>query len=57
MDKNDVKIDECELGHKFAKLPSHPTKDGRAQCPNCMAIGLERCRQELRTFKKHMEEE
>jgi hypothetical protein len=35
-------IDECEHGHKFAKLPSHPlNKDGMARCPNCMAGSID----------------
>ena len=37
-------IDQCDLGHKFAKLPDHPIKDGKARCPHCLAIGLDRSR-------------
>lgn len=37
-----IVIDTCDHGHKFAKLPDHPTKDGKARCPNCMAIGLDK---------------
>lgn len=36
-----------EGGHKFVTLPDHPTKDGKARCPYCTAIGLDRCREEL----------
>lgn len=49
------KIDECELGHRFAKLPNHPTKEGRAQCPNCLAIGLKRCRKKHKALKEEIE--
>ena len=34
-------IDTCDQGHKFAKLPDHPRRDGLARCPHCMAIGLD----------------
>lgn len=33
-------IDMCDQGHRFAKLPDHPTWDGRARCPHCMVVGL-----------------
>lgn len=39
-------IDTCDNGHKFAKLPDHPLKDGRPRCPHCMAVGLDRARTE-----------
>lgn len=35
-------IDSCDQGHRFAALPDHPTKDGRARCPHCMVFGLRR---------------
>lgn len=41
---NEAIIETCEFGHKFAKLPDHPTKDGVARCPHCMAEGLDRIR-------------
>lgn len=37
-------IDTCDLGHKFAKLPDHPTKDGKSRCPICMSNGLDHAR-------------
>lgn len=38
-------IDTCdEGGHRFAKLPNHPMRDGRPRCPHCMAVGLDRAR-------------
>ena len=37
-------IDECHSGHRFAKLADHPTKDGLARCPHCLAIGLDASR-------------
>lgn len=37
-------VDECEFGHKYAKMTDHPHKDGRPQCPNCLSIGLTRAR-------------
>jgi hypothetical protein len=40
----DPVVDTCDLGHKFAKLPDHPYKDGIARCPHCMAIGLDSAR-------------
>lgn len=38
----DAVIDTCEDGHKYAKLPDHPKKDGSSRCPHCMAIGVDR---------------
>ena len=41
-------IDTCdEGGHKYAKLPDHPMRQGIPRCPHCMAIGLDRARSEL----------
>jgi hypothetical protein len=37
-------IDMCEMGHRFAKLDDHPTKDGSPRCPHCMALGLDAAR-------------
>jgi len=34
-------IDTCPAGHKFAKLPDHPLKDGTPRCPHCMAQEIE----------------
>lgn len=34
-------IDECDFGHKFAKLPDHPMRNGLARCPRCMGEGLD----------------
>lgn len=43
----DVIIDVCDYGHRFPRLPDHPTKQGKALCPYCMAASLkaiaERC--------------
>ncbi|MEI8186022.1 MAG: hypothetical protein WCG19_04950 [Chlorobiaceae bacterium] len=35
-------LETCLLGHKFLTLPDHPMKDGRARCPHCMAIAIEK---------------
>lgn len=40
-------IDMCDHGHKFGKLDDHPTRDGKARCPYCMAIGLDKARAEI----------
>lgn len=40
----DALIDECDYGHMFAKLPDHPTRNGLARCPHCMAQGLDAAR-------------
>jgi DNA-directed RNA polymerase subunit alpha len=40
-------IDTCPLGHTFAKLPDHPTKDGKPRCPHCMSIAIEKNTREL----------
>lgn len=41
-------IETCdEGGHKYAKLPDHPMRQGMPRCPHCMAIGLDRARTEL----------
>ena len=44
-----VVIDTCDNGHKFAKLPDHPVKDGKARCPNCLAIGFDKLKAETGT--------
>lgn len=36
-----VVIDTCDQGHKFAKLADHPLRNGIARCPHCMAAGLD----------------
>ena len=41
-------IDTCDLGHKFAKLPDHPTRNGLARCPHCLVLGLATARAEER---------
>lgn len=38
---SDAVVDTCDQQHKFVKLPDHPTKDGKARCPYCLAIGLD----------------
>lgn len=45
-------IDTCDLGHKFAKLEGHPTEDGKARCPNCLAMGLDAERFVVKLFKE-----
>ena len=50
--RKQIVIDTCDLGHKFAKLPDHPTKDGRPRCPYCMAIGID-ARREMKQQEKH----
>lgn len=40
-DIGEMVVDQCEQGHKFAKLPDHPKRDGIARCPHCLAIGRE----------------
>lgn len=47
----DVLIDECEHGHKFAKLVDHPKRDGMPRCPHCLAIGLDAMRAEAGSIK------
>jgi len=42
-------IETCDNGHKFAKLPDHPKKDGLSRCPHCLVIGLDECRQRQKT--------
>lgn len=45
---DNVVIDTCDFGHKFAKLPDHPKgPHGNWQCPYCMSIGLTKARQSL----------
>lgn len=39
-------IDTCDFGHKFAKLKDHPTRDGKARCPQCLASELDGLRAE-----------
>lgn len=31
-----IDIEKCLKGHSFVKLPSHPVKNGVAQCPYCL---------------------
>lgn len=46
--KFDPVIDECDSGHKFAKLKDHPVSDdGRPRCPYCMSIGIDKLKQEV----------
>lgn len=41
-------IEMCDEGqHTFVKLPDHPTRNGHARCPHCMAIGLDKLRHQL----------
>ncbi|MBT9176616.1 MAG: hypothetical protein DDT20_00936 [Firmicutes bacterium] len=44
---SDITIETCELGHRFAKLDSHPTRDGLARCPHCLVAGLNSARADL----------
>lgn len=46
-------IETCDFGHKFAKLPDHPKKDGLARCPHCMASGLDALRKEVDSFRTY----
>lgn len=45
-------IDTCDQGHKFAKLPDHPKRDGISRCPYCMAIGLDGAREEIKRLEQ-----
>lgn len=36
----------CDMGHRFMKMADHPTRDGRARCPHCLAIGFDKLRDE-----------
>ena len=36
-----VTTDMCDQGHRFAKLPDHPLRDGRPRCVHCLAIGFD----------------
>lgn len=41
-------IEECNQGHKFAKLEDHPLNDlGQARCPHCLSIGFDKKTKEL----------
>ena len=40
-------IETCDLGHKFPKFKDHPTRDGKARCPHCLATGFDALRKEL----------
>lgn len=51
-----VVIEMCDQGHKFAKLPDHPMRDGRARCPHCMAIGLDDLRASFEEVSKRFAE-
>lgn len=47
----DPLIETCdENGHRYAKLPDHPMRDGSPRCPHCMAIGLDRARAEIKAM-------
>lgn len=52
MSEDSPNIDTCDFGHRFAKLQDHPTKDGKARCPHCMAVGLELARKEAKKAEK-----
>ena len=46
---NDLALEECDLGHKFYKLPDHPKNAmGYDRCPYCMATGLDAARIEVK---------
>lgn len=47
-------IETCDFGHKFAKLPDHPKKDGLARCPHCMASGLDAVRKEVDSLRHYI---
>lgn len=49
-----VAIETCVWGHKFAKLPDHPTKDGLTRCPHCLAQGLDEARQYIKQAEEAM---
>jgi hypothetical protein len=41
-------IDECQFGHKFAKLfGHHPMRNGSPRCPHCLAEGRDMFREQL----------
>lgn len=41
---DDAVIETCDHGHRYAKLPDHPRRDGKPRCPHCLAIGLDAAR-------------
>lgn len=44
----DPLIETCnENGHRYVKLPDHPMRNGSPRCPHCMAIGLDKAREEI----------
>lgn len=50
-------IDMCDQGHKFAKLPDHPMRDGKARCPHCMATGLDAAWKELDEIRNELHQQ
>jgi len=47
--QTDAAIDVCDMGHRFAKLPDHPTRDGRPRCIHCLAQGFDLLRAQNKT--------
>lgn len=59
----EMTVSNCQLGHKFARLSSHPRNGNVYYCPRCMFGTLEltkaeaaRCRVETHTAKKELDE-
>jgi len=59
----DMKVSHCQLGHKFARLSSHPKNGSVYYCPRCMLGTLEvtkgeaaRCRLATDEAKKDRDE-
>ena len=42
-----IVFDTCDHGHRFAKMPDHPKRDGIARCPHCLVNGIESARESL----------
>lgn len=43
-----MKIETCNLGHRFYFMEDHPKKDGAKRCPHCMVMGLDDAREALK---------
>lgn len=52
----DPTIDTCDLGHRFAKLPDHPTREGLPCCPHCMKEGLLGARAEVVMLRESLDD-
>lgn len=50
-------IDTCDQGHRFAKLPDHPTQNaGQARCPHCLVQGMQAVRDERDALRVAVED-